>query len=140
MGADTLERFTDWYPWERRRAFPGMQYRGIYIICQNQPELSVREVPEAIIYVGETHGASRSLRKRLVNFNRSGSTGVKGHAGGVTYHESGFDPAFQNIWFAVYPCDWDNPILNTALIYHIERELIWKYADKYGRLPACNSI
>ncbi|MEQ9490497.1 MAG: hypothetical protein RIM72_16045 [Alphaproteobacteria bacterium] len=139
MALTPTEKFSSWYPWESRGSFPGDHYRGVYVIAASEPELPVLEIPEAIIYIGETHGASRSLKKRLYNFNKSGSRGKRGHAGGVTYFGKGLDPEFNDIFFSVLPCDLTDQAVNTAWIFFKERELIWKYADKHGRLPACNS-
>gem|GEM_PF-6921097 len=30
--------------------------------------------------------------------------------------------------------------LSSLLIKHVERKLIWKYAQQYGKLPLCNSM
>jgi len=95
--------------------------------------------PGNIFYIGETHGRSATLRKRLRSFYKSGSTGNLGHAGGLTYFKLDFDPDFDNVYFAVLPCGIENHEVGTAWICFKERELIWNYADKHGRLPACNS-
>ena len=60
-----LEHFSDWYPWRERASFPSGRYRGEYVLAASKPELSVREVPAAIKYVGETHGADLSHRTRV---------------------------------------------------------------------------
>lgn len=117
--------------------FPEGRFRGVYILSQGKPEHSPTNSPENIIYIGETHGRTSKLRKRLGKFYKSGNTGVLGHAGGVTYFGHGFDPGFEDVFFSVMPCNRSEQVLNTALIYHVEREMIWNMPTS---MVACRHV
>lgn len=42
------------------------------------------------------------------------------------------------LWVAVFPVtDMDEP-QRSAFIHHVEREMLWKWVSKNGRLPDCN--
>jgi len=115
--------------WDRRGDTPELP--GIYIIAK----ASVGD----IVYIGRTWGAG-GLRDRLRTFNRSATTGAKGHAGGVTYHNTiGADVSDLRVRvhqpIAINP---DVAIIRPYIEY-AERRLIWEFVERVGRLPLCNS-
>lgn len=92
-----------------------------------------------IIYIGRTWGDG-GLRSRLRAFNRSATTGEKGHAGGVTYYTT-FGPSVSDLMVQHHVPTVINPdekILRPYLEY-AERRLIWAHVQKIGMLPSCNS-
>lgn len=120
---------SDWLEWDRRGDTPELP--GIYIIAK----ASVGD----IVYIGRTWGAG-GLRDRLRTFNRSATTGAKGHAGGVTYHNTiGADVSDLRVRvhqpIAINP---DVAIIRPYIEY-AERRLIWEFVERVGRLPLCNS-
>jgi len=120
---------SDWFEWDHRGDTPDLP--GIYVIAKN----SVGD----IVYIGRTWGVG-GLRDRLRAFNRSATTGVKGHAGGVTYHNTiGADVSDLRVRvhqpIAINP----NFAIIRPYIEYAERRLIWEFVERVGRLPLCNS-
>lgn len=92
-----------------------------------------------MVYVGKTWGGN-GLRGRVADFHRSATTGLKGHAGGLTYH-SRFGSEVDDLFVASHvPITIRrDPEILYAYVLHIERRLIWEHVERVGRLPACNS-
>ena len=92
-----------------------------------------------VVYVGKTWGGD-GLRGRIVDFHRSATTGQKGHAGGVTFHQR-FGPVVDDLFVAAH-CPVAirrDPEILYAYVLHVERRLIWEHVERVGRLPVCNS-
>jgi hypothetical protein len=104
---------------------------GVYVIARGDPAHPV--------YIGRTWGA-KGIRNRIRTFHRSATTGLKGHAGGVTFHGL-FDGDTTGLWVSVHlPTGIDpRPEVQHPYIAYVERLLIWEYVEMHGRLPACNS-
>lgn len=120
---------SDWFEWARRHELP--QAPGIYIIARGD----MRE----IVYIGRTWG-SGGLRDRIRSFHRSASTGQKGHAGGVTFHQK-VGPAVDALFVRVHSPLAINPVDKIMRPYldYAERRFIWEYVAQHGDLPPCNS-
>ncbi|TIL38592.1 hypothetical protein [Mesorhizobium sp.] len=120
---------SDWLPWADRGLQPAVP--GVYVIA--------KERPGNVIYIGRTWGLG-GLRDRLNAFHRSATTGLKGHAGGVTYHRV-FGPLALDLFACVHTTVAINPSENILRPYieYAERRLIWEYVEKVGKLPTCNS-
>ena len=93
-----------------------------------------------VIYIGLT-ASKGGLRARLRQFNRSAITGIKGHAGGLTYHRV-FAGDVGDLSVRVHSVeqfdyDW---MLVRAYVAYIERRLLWEHIEQHGRLPVCNSM
>jgi len=120
---------SDWLPWAERRVAPDTP--GVYLISRGRPG--------DVVYIGRTWGIG-GLRDRLHAFHRSATTGLKGHAGGVTFHRV-FGPPALDLFTCVHTTMAINPdprILRPYIEY-AERRLIWEHVEKHGDLPACNS-
>ena len=89
---------------------------GVYVIS--------KESPGGVIYIGLT-ASKGGLRARLRQFNRSAITGIKGHAGGLTYHRV-FAGDVGDLSVRVHSVeqfdyDW---MLVRAYVAYIERRLL----------------
>lgn len=120
---------TDWLAWERRAEIADQP--GVYVIA--------KESVGDIVYIGRTWGRN-GLRDRLRQFHRSATTGIKGHAGGVTYHgvvggEVDGLKVRVHVPVAINPSE---DVLRPYIEY-AERRLIWEFVERVGRLPLCNS-
>lgn len=114
--------------WTQRTALPNEP--GVYLITKG----------DEIIYIGKTWGGE-GLRGRISDFHRSATTGMKGHAGGVTFFGKfgPIDPATISVAVHVpVVVRRDAEILNPYIQY-VERRLIWEHVERHGRLPVCNS-
>lgn len=120
---------SEWLPWDNRSSQPISP--GVYVIA--------KERPGNVIYIGRTWGLG-GLRDRLNAFHRSATTGLKGHAGGVTYHRL-FGPSALDLFACVHTTVAINPRekIIRPYIEYAERRLIWEHVEKHGDLPACNS-
>lgn len=112
--------------WNERGNLPSVP--GVYVISKDYT-----------IYVGRTWG-SGGLKDRIRAFNRSATTGEKGHAGGVTYFGTfGLSVSDLKVRFHVpLAINPDERILRPYLEY-AERRLIWEHVVKTGALPSCNT-
>jgi hypothetical protein len=120
---------SEWLPWADRKNVPDTP--GVYVIAKAKPGNT--------IYIGRTW-AGGGLRERLSAFHRSATTGLKGHAGGVTFHRV-FGPMTLDLFACVHQTVAINPDprIMRPYIEYAERRLIWEYVEKHGDLPACNS-
>ncbi len=112
--------------WDKRSDLPSVP--GVYVISRDYT-----------IYVGRTWSTG-GLRDRVRAFNRSATTGEKGHAGGVTYFEV-FGPSVSDLkvkFHVPVAINPDEKILKPYLEY-AERRLIWEHVVKTGALPSCNT-
>jgi hypothetical protein len=120
--------WSEWTPWADRGKVPGDP--GVHVISKSGE----------IIYIGKTWGAD-GLRVRLAAFHRSASSGLKGHAGGLTFNGHFIVVDESQLAVRVHV-----PIIvrrDAEVLYpyvqYVERRLIWEHVEKFGRLPACNS-
>lgn len=120
---------SDWLPWEERGRAPTLP--GIYVIA--------KDGTDNIIYIGRTW-ATGGLRDRLRAFHRSSSSGLKGHAGGVTF--KGRYGEFRGelfVRFHVSHAINPDPAILRPYLEYAERQLIWEHVARHGKLPECNS-
>lgn len=120
---------SEWLEWSRRSELP--QVPGIYIIGRGA-------LPQ-IVYIGRTWGGG-GLRDRVRAFNRSATTGQKGHAGGVTFNRV-IGAVTDDLFVRVHAPVAINPIEKILRPYidYAERRFIWEYVAQHGDLPPCNS-
>ncbi len=120
---------SEWLSWAQRGSHPTSP--GVYVIAQDRPVNT--------IYIGRTWGLG-GLRDRLNAFHRSATTGLKGHAGGLTYHRQ-YGPDAMDLFACVHTTIAINPTdkILRPYIEYAERRLIWEHVEKFGDLPACNS-
>jgi hypothetical protein len=120
---------SDWIAWSARESLPDDP--GIYLIA--------KAAPGAVVYIGKTWGGD-GLRGRIRGFNRSALTGLKGHAGGVTYHGR-FGPVVGDLHIAVHVpiVVRRDPEILYAYVHYVERRLIWEHVERHGALPVCNA-
>jgi hypothetical protein len=119
--------FSEQFPWEHRGTLPDAP--GIYRISK----------AGRAIYFGKTWGEG-GLRERIRAFNRSATSGMKGHAGGLTYHgQFGGDVSGLSVEVHVPLVVKRDPEVLYPYIQYIERRLIWEYVERHGGLPVCNS-
>ncbi len=82
-----IPSFTEWAPWEARESLVGIkEMPGIYLLSKFEGVNQATDpVPtnECIEYIGET--CNQTLWARLKAFNKSATTGGRGHSGGRTY-------------------------------------------------------
>lgn len=115
-------------PWIERAALPSEP--GVYLISK----------AGVLIYIGKTWGGD-GLRGRIGDFHRSAATGLKGHAGGVTFFGKygAIDPVEISVAVHVPIIVQRNPAILNPYIQYAERRLIWEHVEVRGCLPACNS-
>lgn len=118
--------FSNHVAWIDRASLPDRA--GVYLIARSEP-----------VYIGRTWGA-KGIRNRIRSFHRSATTGQKGHAGGVTFHEV-FDGDTTGLFVSAHlPAGIDpKPEILHPYIAYAERRLIWEHVLAYGCLPVCNS-
>lgn len=115
--------------WADRATLPDRA--GVYLIARGSPENTV--------YIGRTWGG-RGIRQRIRAFHRSATTGMNGHAGGVTFHGV-FSGDTSDLYVSVHLPNGINckPQILHPYIAYAERRLIWEHVKAHGGLPVCNS-
>lgn len=133
--------FSEWYAWNDVKSIPCGNLPGLYIIAQFEikPQGLAEPNVQELIYIGETHGKSQSISKRLQKFFKASQVGemIHKHSGGNRFNRLlGTD--IKNIYAAGFaPIIKDEVFLN-PFIFYTERKLIWEYIVKWGDIPACN--
>ena len=115
-------------PWPERAALPNEP--GVYVITKDGD----------VTYIGRTWGFD-GLRGRLGDFHRSATTGLKGHAGGVTFFGKfgPIDPTVISVSVHVPVIVRREANVLNPYIQYVERRLIWEHVERHGQLPTCNS-
>jgi hypothetical protein len=134
-------QFSEWYSWDDVKSIPHGERRGLYIIARFDKKPTGVANPNAkeILYIGETHGKSQSIHKRLTMFFKAARVGdmIHKHSGGNRFNRE-LAGDLNNIYAAGFaPIVEDDCYLN-AFIFYAERKLIWDYIVKWGTIPACN--
>lgn len=134
-------QFSEWYPWKDVKSIPNGERPGLYIIArfEQKPDGAADPNAKEILYIGETHGKSQSISKRLQKFFKASQIGdmVYKHSGGNRFNRLvGND--LTNLYAAAFaPQLADERFLN-PFIFYAERRLIWEYIVKWGAIPSCN--
>lgn len=133
--------FSEWYAWDDVKSIPHGERTGLYIIARfdHRPEGVADHNAKEILYIGETHGKSQNIHKRLTKFFKAARVGdmIHKHSGGNRFNrELGGD--LSNIYVAGFaPIIEDDRYLN-PFIFYAERKLIWNYIVAHGDIPSCN--
>ncbi len=133
--------FSDWYAWDDVRSIPHGKRTGLYIIARfdQKPDGAADHNAREIIYIGETHGKSQDIHKRLTTFFKAARVGnmKHKHSGGNRFNRKLGDD-LTNVYAAGFaPVFVDERYLN-SFIFYAERKLIWEYITKHGTIPLCN--
>lgn len=131
--------FSEWYSWKDVKSIPHGEHTGIYIIARfdQKPKGVANPNAKEVLYIGETHGKSQSIHKRLNTFFKAARSGAGNHSGGCRFNKL-FGNDFINVYVAGFaPMIEDAPYL-TPFICYAERKLIWKYIVTHSTIPSCN--
>ncbi len=132
-------QFSRWMRWDERGNYEEANSPGVYILAhlRNTPLTSAPADPVAseVIYIGET--TRNTLAGRWRQFDRTAFQGKAGHSGGRSYRELVGD-AGEFLFVAAWPAKQLKEPHRLAFIKYLERELIWQYVQRWGRLPKCN--
>jgi hypothetical protein len=123
--------------WTNRLSIQGRHSPGVYLLAcfATPPQGPADPQSEEIVDIGET--CHQSLRDRLNQFNRTAFKGKFGSSAGKTYQET-FGSKAEELYVAVFPVDGMEDHLRSLFIRHVERKLIWEYAQRWGQAPECN--
>jgi len=133
--------FSEWYAWDNVKSIPRGNLPGLYIIAQleDKPQGLAQPNAQKLIYIGETHGKSQSIHKRLNKFFKASQIGgmIHKHSGG-----NRFNRVIGNDLSKVYAAGFapileDKRFLN-PFIFYSERKLIWEHLVKWSTMPTCN--
>lgn len=133
--------FSEWYAWDDVKSIPCGNLPGLYIVARfkEKPHGAAQPNAQELIYIGETHGKSQGISKRLKRFFKASQIGemIHRHSGGNRFNRvMGND--LTNIYAAGFaPILEDERFLN-PFIFYTERMLIWEYVVKWNAIPACN--
>jgi len=132
-------KFSKWTSWNKRNDRDNINCPGVYLLAlfeKNVPE-EANILDKNIVYVGETHTISRSLKQRWYEFNNSAFRNKSGHSGGWTYADK-ISGNGENLYVSVYPVkDMDEKLIPLHIKY-IERKIIYEFTLKWGDKPICN--
>ena len=133
--------FSEWYAWNEVKKIPNGNHQGLYIIAQfpSKPEGIAQPDTKEILYIGETHGKSGNIHKRLNTFFKAAQKGqmIHKHSGGNRFNRVvGCD--VTNIYAAGFAPILENEEFLNPFIFYAERKLIWEYVAKWGNMPRCN--
>lgn len=138
-----------WVPWKKRDRIKGIDRKGAYILAsfrrKPQKTVALEGLLEEVVYVGEVHGNTKDLKKRLNEFERSASSGKKGHAGGLTFRRKRRREglSLKKLYLIAFPAPEKfngefNLIQQQLFARLIEREILWAYGVTHNHRPICN--
>jgi hypothetical protein len=134
-------QFTEWYVWDDLKSIPNNNKRGIYLIAQfdQKPEGHANPLDESILYIGETHGKSQSIFKRLNTFFKAARIGdmIHKHSGGNRFNRE-LNGDLTNVYVSAYTPLLENENYLNPFILYVERKIIWDYVTKHTKIPRCN--
>lgn len=128
-----------WYRWEERKTIDGTDRVGAYVLAihEGRAKPKIGPLSKEVVYIGETHKKGRNLIVRWREFNRAALGTGTNHVGGETFRERNL--SLEHLWVMAFPSPSELDDLGaTILAQLLERELIWEYYKKHGRLPICN--
>lgn len=133
--------FSEWYAWDDIKSIPNGNRQGLYIIARfdKKPEGIANHNANEILYIGETHGKSQSIHKRLSKFFKAARVGdmIHKHSGGNRFNRVvGSDLA--NMYAAGFAPKFEKEEFLNPFIFYAERKLLWEYVAKWGNTPCCN--
>lgn len=83
-------QFSEWYAWDDVKDIPHGERTGLYIIARfdQKPEGKADHNAKEILYIGETHGKSQNIHKRLTMFFKAARVGdmIHKHSGGNRFN------------------------------------------------------
>ena len=133
--------FSEWYAWDDVKSIPCGHLPGLYIIARfdEKPKGLAQPLSQELIYIGETHGNSQNISKRLTKFFKASQIGemIHKHSGGNRFNRVlGND--ITNMYAAGFAPILDKKQFLNPFIFYTERKLIWEYIVEWGSIPVCN--
>ena len=133
--------FSEWHSWDDIKNIPNSDHTGLYVIARfdKNPTGAAQPNAKEILYIGETHGKSQNIYKRLSKFFKAAHAGkmIYKHSGGNRFNrELGGD--LTNIHAAGFAPVLDDEDFKNPFIFYVERKLIWDYITRWGTIPRCN--
>lgn len=133
--------FSEWYSWDDVKNIPNGHRTGLYIIARFDEKPIGPAQPDAkeIIYIGETHGKSQCISKRLQIFFKAAHIGEKihKHSGGNRFNRT-IGKDLSNMYAAGFAPILENVEAINPFIFYAERKLIWDYVRRWQKMPICN--
>lgn len=132
--------FSKWVAWSDRLELAEVHQPGVYMLAHLDEEVgseaAIDPPSKQVVYIGET--TRNSLKGRWRQFQRAVSIGSAPHAGGRTYRKKFGAAKLDDLAVAGFrPSAIQEEELPWAIKF-VERWLLWRYARKWGELPACN--
>ena len=132
--------FSPWVPWSDRAQINGARDQGVYLLAHfdddKVPTGPASPLDNRLVYIGETHG--QTLIERWSQFSRSAQTGVRGHAGGVSYRKK-FGAVSLDLYVAVFsPQPSKSTRCRSFFILFVEAKLVWEFSRANDPDQLCN--
>ncbi len=149
-------KFIGWFRWTALRdgsldrdTANALQEVGTYVLAhfREKPPASVDRSDANIFYVGETHGPSRSLRARLMDFGKSAGFLGKQRAGHYAAwdfpdlaREKNIDVSEVHVAVCPYIAE-SNSALDARGVFPtlVEAIILWSYTHRHGCMPRLNN-
>lgn len=133
--------FSEWYAWDDVKSIPNGNCPGLYIVArfEQKPDGAAQPHAQEVLYIGETHGKSQSIIKRLQKFFKASQVGemIHKHSGGNRFNRTlGGD--LTNLYAAGFSPKIEEEKFLNPYIFYAERKLLWEYMMKWGCIPVCN--
>jgi hypothetical protein len=122
-----LPPFSKWTLWEERSTIPdAINSYGVYLfaIFESEPTNIVNPLDDAIVYVGE---AKNKFWQGWSSAGNNWQSYFKKHPKDL-----------QGLYVAAACVNDKEEPYRSSYILHLERLLIWKYVERFGRLPSWN--
>jgi len=141
-----IDRFSNWFKWEKRNNAENIKFPGIYIIAVSTENLEGRQFDwlSDIKYVGMTNSVA-GLKGRLKQFDNT-IIGKTGHGGAdrFRYEYQNYDDLIEKLYVSVIPfvCDVksNNPkdLRVMGEVSKFEYDCFAQHVEVHGELPKFN--
>lgn len=130
--------FKNWIVFADCMMAPELEWPGVYALAifHGVAPRTVNLEAEQICYIGGT--CEMSLGQALMNFKFYSAALVEDEeSSSLARLDEPPDEAASRMWVSVFPISDLAEPLRSAFIHHVERELLWRWVMRHGRMPFC---
>lgn len=130
--------FKNWIVFADCMMAPELEWPGVFALAifpgKAPPKVNLES--EQICYFGGA--CERNLGQELMNFKFHSAALVEEEEPSLLARlDEPPDQSASRMWVSVFPISDLAEPLRSAFIHHVERELLWRWVMRHGRMPFC---
>lgn len=130
--------FKNWIGFADCMMAPELEWPGVYALAifSGMAPRAVDLESEQICYIGGA--CERNLGQELMNFKfQSAALVEEVDSSPLASLDEPTEETASRMWVSVFPISDLAEPLRSAFIHHVERELLWRWVMRHGRMPFC---